>query len=66
MAVIVLLGVYPRLLLDIINPAVISTNSVVRTHDPAPSVPQNSPTNAIPDIGRFSYRPLGQTVGVNR
>jgi NADH-quinone oxidoreductase subunit M len=37
MVVIVGLGIYPKPLLDVINPAVQSTNSVVRTHDPAPT-----------------------------
>jgi hypothetical protein len=45
MVVIVGLGIYPKPLLDIINPAVQSTNAVVRTHDPSPSVPELSPTN---------------------
>jgi NADH-quinone oxidoreductase subunit M len=40
-AVIVVLGVYPKPLLDAINPAVVQTNSVVRSHDPSPSVPEN-------------------------
>jgi NADH-quinone oxidoreductase subunit M len=37
MVVIVGLGIYPKPLLDVINPAVQSTNSVVRHHDPAPT-----------------------------
>jgi NADH-quinone oxidoreductase subunit M len=41
MAVIVVLGVYPKPLLDAINPAIIHTNSVVRSHDPSPSVPED-------------------------
>jgi NADH-quinone oxidoreductase subunit M len=40
-AVIVVLGVYPKPLLDAINPAVVHTNSVVRSEDPSPSVPEN-------------------------
>jgi NADH-quinone oxidoreductase subunit M len=44
-AVIVVLGVYPKPLLDAINPAVVQTNSVVRSHDPSPSVPERSATN---------------------
>jgi NADH-quinone oxidoreductase subunit M len=47
MFVIVALGVYPKPILDIINPAVQSTNSVVRNHDPAPSVPEPSLTNSV-------------------
>jgi NADH-quinone oxidoreductase subunit M len=46
-AVIVVLGVYPKPLLDAINPAVVHTNSVVRSHDPAASVPERSATNCI-------------------
>jgi NADH-quinone oxidoreductase subunit M len=46
-AVIFALGVYPKPLLDIINPAVQSTNSVVRPVDPVPSVPERSATNSI-------------------
>jgi NADH-quinone oxidoreductase subunit M len=45
MVVIVALGVYPKPLLDIINPAVVQTNAVVRDHDPTPSVPERSATN---------------------
>jgi NADH-quinone oxidoreductase subunit M len=37
MVVIVGLGIYPKPLLDVINPAVQSTNSVVRDHDPLPT-----------------------------
>jgi NADH-quinone oxidoreductase subunit M len=37
--VIVLLGVYPKPLLDIINPAVHSSFVNVRPHDPVPSHP---------------------------
>jgi NADH-quinone oxidoreductase subunit M len=44
-AVIVGLGIYPKPLLDVINPAVQSTNSAVRSHDPTPSVPERSATN---------------------
>ena len=39
MAVIVALGIYPKPLLDVINPSVKSTIAPVRSHDPAPSVP---------------------------
>jgi NADH-quinone oxidoreductase subunit M len=45
MLVIVALGVYPKPLLDIINPSVKITNSVVRPQDPVPSVFENSATN---------------------
>ena len=39
MAVIVALGIYPKPLLDVINPAVHSSFTHVRSHDPAPSRP---------------------------
>ncbi|MDQ1700022.1 MAG: NADH-quinone oxidoreductase subunit [Frankiaceae bacterium] len=39
LAIIVVLGIYPKPLLDAINPAVKQTFSTVRPHDPAPSVP---------------------------
>jgi NADH-quinone oxidoreductase subunit M len=38
-AVIVALGVYPKPLLDVINPSVHASFSKVRAHDPAPTVP---------------------------
>jgi hypothetical protein len=38
-AVIVILGVYPKPLFDVINPAVHSSFSKVRSHDPSPSRP---------------------------
>src|SRR3954452_17206402 len=38
-AIIVALGIYPKPLLDVINPAVKSSFTTVRPHDPAPSVP---------------------------
>ena len=39
MVVIVALGIYPKPLLDVINPAVQHSFSTVRPHDPAPTVP---------------------------
>jgi NADH-quinone oxidoreductase subunit M len=63
MVVIVALGVYPKPLLDIINPSVQQTNSVVRTHDPVPSVPEQSATNSscgqLPSA--FSALPLSNS-----
>jgi NADH-quinone oxidoreductase subunit M len=56
MAVIVVLGFYPKPLLDAINPSVQQTNSVVRPHgDPVPSVPENSSTNP----SQIVYEDLG-------
>jgi NADH-quinone oxidoreductase subunit M len=46
MVVIVALGVYPKPILDIINPAVVSTNHVVRpSGDPPPTVVTQTSTN---------------------
>lgn len=56
LAVIVALGVYPKPLLDLINPAVQSTNVTVRTHDPSPSLPQQSTTNPAPAAASGSTR----------
>jgi len=42
MAVIVALGIYPKPLLDVINPSVKTTIAPVRSHDPAPTVPVSS------------------------
>jgi NADH-quinone oxidoreductase subunit M len=42
MAVIVVLGLYPKPLLDVINPAVHSSFTNVRPHDPAPSHPSQA------------------------
>jgi NADH-quinone oxidoreductase subunit M len=61
MVVIVALGVYPKPILDIINPAVQSTNSVVRTHDPLPPVPERSQTNASCQPARPGFAPLSQS-----
>jgi NADH-quinone oxidoreductase subunit M len=52
MAIIVALGIYPKPLLDVINPAVHSSFTNVRSHDPAPSRPveigiqRNQPLNS--------------------
>jgi NADH-quinone oxidoreductase subunit M len=59
MVVIVALGVYPKPILDMINPSVEQTNSVVRSHDPIPSVPEQSATNTA--CGATSYSPLHST-----
>jgi len=47
LAVIVALGVYPKPILDFINPSIEQTNSIVRDHDPVPSVPELSQTNQV-------------------
>jgi NADH-quinone oxidoreductase subunit M len=41
------LGVYPKPVLDVITPAVGSTLTQVRSHDPRPSVPERSPTSPV-------------------
>jgi NADH-quinone oxidoreductase subunit M len=41
-ALLLVLGVYPKPLLDIINPAVDHTMITIGQHDPAPSVPMGS------------------------
>jgi NADH-quinone oxidoreductase subunit M len=40
MALLFILGVYPKPVLDIINPAVDHTMITIGQHDPAPSVPR--------------------------
>jgi NADH-quinone oxidoreductase subunit M len=45
LVIILALGVYPKPILDFINPSVESTNSVVRNHDPIPPVYEQSETN---------------------
>jgi NADH-quinone oxidoreductase subunit M len=63
MLVIVALGVYPKPILDFINPSVVQTNSVVRDHDPTPSVPESSTTNATSPCYRYeAYAPLSLCV----
>ncbi|HTR70390.1 MAG TPA: NADH-quinone oxidoreductase subunit M [Mycobacteriales bacterium] len=58
MAVIVALGVYPKPILDIINPSVEQTNSVVRPEgDPKPPVPENSATNSAGPCYDAAYVP---------
>jgi len=61
MVVIVALGVYPKPILDFINPSVQQTNSVVRTHDPYPSVPERSATNAA--CSTSLARPVPKNIG---
>jgi NADH-quinone oxidoreductase subunit M len=38
-ALLIVLGVYPKPVLDVINPAVQNTMTTIGQHDPAPSVP---------------------------
>src|ERR1700761_47635 len=42
-ALLLVLGVYPKPVLDIINPAVENTMTTIGQHDPAPSVPVGTP-----------------------
>jgi NADH-quinone oxidoreductase subunit M len=55
--VIVGLGIYPKPLLDAINPAVQDTNCAVRSHDPAPTVP-------VPGNINTNYLPTGDVTTV--
>jgi NADH-quinone oxidoreductase subunit M len=55
MAVIVVLGIYPKPLLDVINPAVHSSFTKVRSHDPTPSRP--------PEVGVQGFQPLTSSGG---
>lgn len=41
-ALLIVLGVYPKLALDVINPAVTDTLTTIGAHDPAPSAPQTA------------------------
>ncbi|HET6815939.1 MAG TPA: NADH-quinone oxidoreductase subunit M, partial [Mycobacteriales bacterium] len=52
-AVLIVLGVYPKPLLDVITPSVKSSFSQVRPHDPAPPHPAGG------EVGFFSYTPVG-------
>src|SRR3954462_3954049 len=47
MVVIVALGIYPKPLLDVINPAVHSSFTGVRPHAPAPSVPVSTDAGSL-------------------
>jgi NADH-quinone oxidoreductase subunit M len=38
-ALLIVLGVYPKPVLDVINPAVENTMTTIGQHDPAPRVP---------------------------
>ncbi|OBH41840.1 NADH-quinone oxidoreductase subunit M [Mycobacterium mantenii] len=42
-ALLLVLGIYPKPVLDIINPAVENTMTTIGQHDPAPSVPVGTP-----------------------
>ncbi len=45
-ALLFVLGVYPKPVLDIINPAVDHTMITIGQHDPAPTVPMGEPRTA--------------------
>jgi len=45
-ALLFVLGVYPKPVLDLINPAVENTMTTIGQHDPAPSVPVGTPRTA--------------------
>jgi NADH-quinone oxidoreductase subunit M len=54
LGLLIFLGVYPKPVLDMINPSVDQTLTQVQRHDPAPSV-------AAPVIYTGTYAPLGQS-----
>ena len=43
LALLFVLGIYPKPMLDLINPAIENTMTTIGQHDPAPSVPAGSP-----------------------
>ncbi|BDB41059.1 hypothetical protein IWGMT90018_15050 [Mycobacterium kiyosense] len=45
-ALLLVLGVYPKPILDVINPAVDHTMQTIGQHDPAPTVPMQVPRTA--------------------
>jgi NADH-quinone oxidoreductase subunit M len=63
LGVIVFLGVWPKPLLDVINPAIERTNSVVRPDQPSPSVPQRSATNPVDSTDAGTCTPHVEVFG---
>jgi len=56
-ALLLVLGVYPKPVLDVINPAVENTMTTIGQHDPAPSVPPGtSRPAAAPRTAEGSHR----------
>ena len=47
-ALLLVLGVYPKPVLELINPAVANTMTTIGQHDPAPSVPAGTPRPGVP------------------
>jgi NADH-quinone oxidoreductase subunit M len=41
-ALLIVLGIYPKPVLDLVNPAVANTMTTIGQHDPAPTVPPGS------------------------
>jgi len=52
-ALLIVLGVYPKPVLDLINPAVENTMTTIGQHDPAPSVP---PGTGVPRTAEGPHR----------
>ena len=53
---IVWLGVYPKPVLDVINPAVENTMTTIGQHDPAPRVPRGTPAATAPRTAEGPHR----------
>jgi NADH-quinone oxidoreductase subunit M len=54
-ALLLVLGIYPKPVLDIVNPAVENTMNTIGQHDPKPTVPVRSPRPA--DLPRTAEGP---------
>jgi NADH-quinone oxidoreductase subunit M len=55
-ALLIVLGVYPKPVLDVINPAVENTMTTIGQHDPAPSVPPGTPAGTAPRTAEGPHR----------
>ena len=55
-ALLIVLGVYPKPVLDVINPAVENTMTTIGQHDPAPSVPPGAPAGTAPRTAEGPHR----------
>jgi NADH-quinone oxidoreductase subunit M len=55
-ALLFILGIYPKPALDLINPAVENTMTTIGQHDPAPSVPARTPAGTAPRTAEGPHR----------
>jgi len=55
-AILLVLGVYPKPMLDLINPAVDHTMTTIGQHDPAPRVPAGNPAGTAPRTAEGPHR----------